>query len=290
MGTLDLKKLSKGMNINDKMKLLFEDSNKQAETDGKEHILTAQERDAIVEDARKSDELREIRRVNELYLLSNYISIDMEIANLAFLLSITSLEKSLMGIMLKGATEEIIGEMIYDLAKQDTKTEVEIDRKSKELRKKYRVDSVLFKGFDFFDAPIEDDSSFPDEFKNDNLQPNPDIQRFFIVSYLHAKKLKKKLFEMEYVVKKAPIDFLPKWNKDLISESEEVLLSFVNLDQTLRPLRIYKDYGEAFINMAKLSNPEFLDIIKNLPYKLTLTNDEKEGLEVRIDKHLKENL
>ena len=290
MGTLDLKKLSKGMNIHDKMKLLFEDSNKQAETDGKEHILTAQERDAIVEDARKSGEIREIRRVNELYLLSNFISIDVEIAQLVFLLSITSLEKSLMGIMLKGAAEEIIGEMIYDLAKQGNAKPSNIDMKSEELRKKYRVDSVLFKGFDFFDAPIEDDSSFPVGLKNDNLQPNPDIQRFFIVSYMHAKKLKKKLFEMEYVIKKAPIDFLPQRHKDLIIESEEVLLSFTNLDHTLRPLRIYKDYGEAFINMAKLSNPEFIDIIKNLPTKLELTDDDKEELEVRIDKHMSENL
>lgn len=290
MGALDLKKLSKGMNIQDKMRLLFEDSNKQAETDGKEHILTVHERDAIVEDARKSGEIREIRRVNELYLLSNFISIDMEIANLALLLSITSLEKSLMGIMLKGAAEEIVGEMIYDLVKQDNTAPSAFNKKSEELRKKYRVDSVLFKGFDFFDAPIKNDGSFPDGLKNENLQPNPDIQRFFIVSYMHAKKLKKKLFEMEYVIKKAPIDFIPQWNKNLMKDSEEVLSSFSNLDQTLRPLRIYRDYGEAFINLAKLSNPEFLDIIKNLPVKIVLTDNEKEELRDRIDKRLEEDL
>lgn len=290
MGALDLKKLSKGMNIRDKMKLLFEDSNKQAETDGKEHILTAQERDAIIEDARKSGEIREIRRVNELYRHSNFISIELEIYNLSFLLSITSLEKSLMGIVLKGACEEIIGEMIHDLVKQDGTSQSEFEMKSDELRKKYRVDSALFKGFDFFDSNIEDDSHMPDEYKNNNLQPNPDLQRYFILSYKHAMKIVRKLFEKDYVVAKAPIDFLATQSKDLIKESEELLSLFNNLDQTLRPLRIYRDYAEQFFDISKIKNSEFIELIQNLPTKLILSDKEKDDLRAKIDTSLKQDL
>ena len=80
MTMLNLQKLSKGMNLNDKMKLLFEDTNHTAVSQGKETLLTPQERDSIIEDARRNDELREIRRVNELYILSNYIVIDIELS------------------------------------------------------------------------------------------------------------------------------------------------------------------------------------------------------------------
>src|SRR3989344_3827269 len=113
MVQLDLKKLSKGMNIKDKMRLLFEDMNRQSETAGKESVLTPQERKAIVDDARITGEITEIRRVNELYRAAMFISIDMEITELCLYLSISQLEKILMGIILKGAAEEIIDEMIF---------------------------------------------------------------------------------------------------------------------------------------------------------------------------------
>ena len=246
MTQLDLKKLSKGMNIKDKMKLLFEDMNRQAETLGKESILTPQERKAITDDARKTGEITEIRRVNELYRTATFISIDMEITNLCLCLSISQLEKTLMGIVLKGAAEDIIGEMIYDLARQNDQLPDEIESKSQELRKKYRVDSLLFIGFDFFNPPANDQNIDSTEFKNSILEPNQNVQKTFMITCTHAKKLKKKLYELSYVLKKAPIDFLPKRTKNLVKYSEELLTLFITLDDSLKPLRIYRDFGTTF--------------------------------------------
>lgn len=290
MVQLDLKKLSKGMHIKDKMKLLFEDMNRQAETAGKESILTPQERDAIIADARKTGEITEIRRINELYKTVMLVSIDMEIVQLGLYLAISHLEKTLMGVMLKGTTEEIINQMIFDFVSQEKKTVTEIDKKVNELRIKYRVDSVLFKGFDFFNPPLENNSFFSSDLKSAVREPNLDIQKSFIVSLYHARKLKKKLYEISYVLKKAPIDFLPESTKKLIKESQELLSIFTNLDSSLRPLRIYRDFGLLLSNNAKPSEPKFFEIIQDINKSVELNTEEKEILEVGIDRSLKEDL
>jgi len=281
MTNFDLKKLAKGMNLNDKMKLLFEDSNKQAETNGKESILTPQERDSIITDARRNDQIREIRRVNELYYLSNLIVIDLDVTYLTLLLAITSLEKQLMGIMLKGATEDIINEMIYDVVRENDDKTKNIEEKSEGLRRKYKIDDVLFKGFDFFELSNEGEN---------NPLPNNRLELLFMQTFEHARKLKKKIFEIEYVIQKSPIDFSPEYNKNLINDCKELLNSFINLDQTLRPFRIYKDYGKAFINLAKLKDPLFLNTVGDLPNKIELTDIEKQELKDDIDKHIQKNL
>ena len=277
------------MHIHDKMRLLFEDMNRQAETAGKESVLTPHERKTLIDAARTAGEITEIRRVHELHSTAMFISIDMEITELHFYLSISQLEKTLMGIVLKGTTEDIVGEMIYDLACQDSKTALEIDNKSKELRIKYKVDSVLFKGFDFFN-PLSNDKINSVEFNSNVLEPNQDIQKTFIISFTHAKKLKKKLYEMSYILKKSPIDFLRGWTKNLIKDSEKLLSLFVNLDSTLKPLRIYRDYGLAFSKNANLVEPKFFEVIQNIGKHLELSTEEQETLEAKIDKSQKEDL
>ena len=142
------------MHIRDKMKLLFEDMNRQAETQGKESILTPQERDAIVDDARKSGEMKEIRRVNELYRTAMFLDLDIEIAERNLLLAICQLEKTLMGVVLKGATEDVVSEIFYDIANQNTKSSADVETSVSELRKKYKIDSVILKGFDLFNPPM----------------------------------------------------------------------------------------------------------------------------------------
>ena len=280
---LNLQKLSKGMNLNDKMKLLFEDTNHTAVSQDNESLLTPQERDSIIEDARRNGELREIRRVNELYILSNYIAIDIELSQFSLLLSLSYLEKILMGIILKGAADEMIGEILYDLAKKDEISgEETIDKKMEELRMKYKVDSVLFKGFDFFNALNEENQ--------EKVEPNNKIQQAFMVSFRHAKILKKKLFDMEYVLKKSPIDFLPKRNKEIIQQSEELLTLFINLDSSLKPLRIYRDFGNKIVGEVQITDPEFLKTVKDIGKALELSEQEKEQLQFQIDKHLGKDL
>ena len=280
---LNLQKLSKGMNLNDKMKLLFEDTNHTAVSQDNESLLTPQERDSIIEDARRNGELREIRRVNELYILSNYIAIDIELSQFSLLLSLSYLEKILMGIILKGAADEMISEILYDLAKKDEISgEKTIDKKMDELRMKYKVDSILFKGFDFFNALNEENQ--------EKVEPNNKIQQAFMVSFRHAKILKKKLFDMEYVLKKSPIDFLPKRNKEIIQQSEELLTLFINLDSTLKSLRIYRDFGDKIIGEVQITDPEFLTTIKNIGKTLELSDQDKEQLQIQIDKHLGKDL
>ena len=58
MTTLNIKKLSVGMSLKDKAKLCFADRLKRAETDGREWVITAGEREAIYADARKNNQMK----------------------------------------------------------------------------------------------------------------------------------------------------------------------------------------------------------------------------------------
>lgn len=290
MVQLDLKKLSKGMHIRDKMKLLFEDMNRQAETEGKESLLTPQERDAIVDDARKSGEIREIRRVYEFYRTALFLDIDMGVAELHLYLAISQIEKILMGIILKGAADDIISEIFYDIAHQNNNISSDVEDTIQKLRVKYKIDSVILKGFDLFTTPedSEDASSVEKQITEiGSLEPNPEIQQSFMLTFLHAKKLKTILYKMSYVVSKAPIDFLPASTKRLVKDSEELIAQVCTLDGSLSSLRIYRDYADAFAKDATLVEPKFLETIQDIKTHLELNAEEKDGLEKKIDDSLK---
>jgi len=293
MVQLDLKKLSKGMHIRDKMRLLFEDMNRQAETQGKESILTPQERDAIVDDARKSGEIREIRRVNELYRTAMFLDLDMEIAERNLLLAISQLEKTLMGVVLKGATEDAVSEIFYDMASQNNASPETVEASVSELRKKYKIDSVILKGFDLFNPPADGEATEQAEelpADPDNFEPNPEIQTSFMLAFQIAKKLKGKLYEMSYVTEKAPIDFLPKSIKQLIQNSEELLTMFCALDESLRLLRVFRDHAADFTSDAMLVEPKFLETIQDIPTHMEFTAEEKNALEKKIDDSLRDDV
>lgn len=280
MTQLDLKKLSKGMHIKDKMRLLFEDINLQSETSGKESVLTPQERKSIIEDARRTGEIKEISRVHELYKTAMFVTIDVEIAYLRLCLTITQLEKTLIGIISKDSAEDIISEIIYDLARQDYQVANEIENKTQELRQKYRVDKIIFQNFDFF-IPSADGQT---------LEPNHTIQTTFMLAFHYAKRLKQKLYELSYVQQKAPIDFLPTSTKDLTKNAEELLQVFSTLDESLKTLRVYRDYGSIFAQGAALVEPKFLEVIQEIDKQIELSEADKNNLGEKIDKTISENL
>ena len=105
-----------------------------------------------------------------------------------------------------------------------------------------------------------------------------------------AKKLKAKLYEMSYVTGKAPIDFLPASIKQLIKNSEELIAMFCNLDESLRLLRVYRDYTADFTANATLVEPKFLETIQDIPTNLELSTEEKDALDKKIDDSLKDDV
>ena len=265
------------------MRLLFEDMNRRSETAGKEFVLTPQERKAIVDDARNTGEMTEIRRVNELYRTAMFISIDMEIAQLCLCLSISQLEKILVGIMCKDAAEDIVGRILYDSTQQHKQTSGSIENQIEKLWIQHRAESKQLNDFDLFSQLVTEDHQ-------QMFEPNQKIQLLFMATFIHAKKLKKKLHELSYVVEKAPIDFLPQYAKKLRKESEDILTAFSDLDKTLRPLRVYRDYGVKFAPNAQLIEPQFFEVIQVVNKQLELSADDKNELERKIDKFLSDDL
>lgn len=279
MGSLNLTTLSNGMNIVDKMKLLFEDFN--AEAEGSQLVLTPKEREAIINDARKRGELHVIRKTNRLYMLSNYACIEIDRCQLLLLLALADLDKILMGVALKGGIEEIIGQIIYDLAKKESTKEEILDQKIKDIEERYSIDSVIYKGFELFSSDDQDPST---------NHPNDRIQEGFKRAVKHAKNLMLKLFELEYILSKTQIDFMPKMNKELITQCKELIDSFVNLNDTLRTLRIYRDHGDELTGKLQISDAEFLTVIKDINFGIQPSEAEKIKVKSDIDTTANENL
>ena len=65
--TLNLKKLIVGTRVEDKAKLCFADRLKRADSNGKEWVLTPQEREAIYEDARKNHQMPQLNTLINQY-------------------------------------------------------------------------------------------------------------------------------------------------------------------------------------------------------------------------------
>jgi hypothetical protein len=268
MKNFDLKQLSKGMHINDKLRLLFADLNKQSETESREIILTPQEKDALLDDAKKRGEYREIRRVMNLFKTCTLMLIDLEIIHLSTLLVITTLEKILIGIILKGVTEEIVDQMIHDWSAGETKA-------VEKLRSKYKIDHVLMKGFDYF---------------SETREVNKDLEKYFLISCKYIRRLNKKLYEIDYVTNKSPVEFLSDYSRNLINESRNLINLFIRLDAPLKFLRIYRDYGTVLTNNLNFNNSEFYKTIKNLDNNLRMDESEKQKIMAEVDRDLKKEL
>lgn len=279
MGSLNLTTLSNGMNIVDKMRLLFEDLN--AEAEGSQTVLTPKEREALISDARKRGEMHVIRKTNRLYMLSNYACIEIDRRQLLLLLALSDLNKILMGVVLKGGVEEIVGQIVYDLAKKESDNKEKLDQKIKEIEKRYKIETVIYKGFDLFSSDDQDPNT---------LHPNDCIQDGFKKAVKLAKNLKLKLYELEYILTKTEIDFMPKQNKELVVQCDELIEAFTNLNDTLRTLRIYRDHGDTLTGKVHISDAEFLSMIKDIKFAIQLTEVEKDKVKSDIDTAADENL
>lgn len=249
---LDIKKLAKDMSLQDKAKILFADRNKRAETSGLEKLLTPEEEDAIIKDAREHNQIDEINRLDELYKIANLLLLDIQTQYLNFAIAETKVVGFLGTIASTTLTDDIINKLVYDLVKDEKKREKTL----KELKEKYFYNKGVFGHFGIFTPAFSDDPK--------KRVPNIHLQRTIIEAVERIKKFKEVRYQLDYVVDEvAGIDFLSDKQREDLKEYEKKLKNFTLLDNEFKILQIYKDFAEKKLFRTEVKEPsEIKEFIK----------------------------
>jgi len=287
---LNIKTLAKGMRVEDKAKLLFADRNKRGETSGKEGLLTPDEEKAIIDDAQDLHQITELNRLNKLFNMSSFLMLDIQTAYLHFKLAEGRLLNMLTGMILVGEGSDALGNAIYDLSSngysqeqlEDEKFQVEVDKKAEEFRKKYKRNG-LTEIYDYFDPSVGDGSYF--DTKTEVLsQPNPLLQRAFMMVIQEIKKFRKQIYNIEYIETKARIDLLSERDKRTLESFTNEIDDFVNLKDHLGLIKMFADFADkGMLKRDGLSEPKFLEAIKNMSKATRLSKKAKIKAESEIE-------
>lgn len=297
---IDISKSIPYMNLEDKVKLLIADSIMQAETKGKESLLIPYERERIINEARKNNQINIIEKYYEFLRLACFIAIDISLTLKNLLLWTTQLEKWLLASTVASDAKEVIDEIIYSLATtgytdeqfDDPGFQKEIDLKAHELLIKYHVENDrIFKKFDVFNPPLELISYFNNGFKTTDLGVNAEIRVSFLAAIGTIIELKRNLHSLEFVKLKAgSINILLSEHNRLIVDSERAINFVLNREGILAKLNNFKILNEPEINVSKPEDINFVNVLRNLQSVIELSEDDKNKAEKIVEDYLKEHI
>lgn len=297
---IDIAKSIPYMSLDDKVKLLVADTIMQAETQGKDSLLIPYERERIIKEVRKNNQIHIAKKYDELFRLACFTAIDINNSLMGLLLSTTQLEKWLLASIISGHLHEDADEIIYDLATQgyteeqrdDPAFQKEIDTKAQELRRKYGIENdPIFTDFTEFTPPFEPVSYFSTDLKTTDLGVNAEIRVSFMEVVGSIIKLKVNLYTLDLIEQKAEgVNILMSEHRILISNSEKAIKFITNHEGVLKKLHIFKDLDSLSIKISKPEDINFVTVLKNLSSTIELSNDDKIKAEKRVEDYLKEHL
>jgi len=297
---IDIAKSIPYMSLEDKAKLLIADSIMQAETQGKETLLIPYERERIIKEVRKNNQIHIVRKYDELLRLACFTAIDISESLMRVLLTTTQLEKWLLASMISSNLHEGTDEIIYDLATQgyteeqrnDPVFQKEIDTKALELRRKYGIENdPLFTDFTEFTPPLEVPSYFNADLKTTDLGVNAEIRVSFMEVVGAIIKLKVNLYTLDLIVQRAEgVNILMNEHRILISNSKKAINFIINHEGVLKKLHRFKDLEGLGIHFGKPEDINFVTVLKNLSSTIELSSDDKIKAEKRVEDYLKEHL
>lgn len=290
---LNIKTLARGMRVEDKAKLLFADRNKRAETSGQEGLLTPEEEKAIIEDAQNLHQISELNRLNSLFNIASMIMLDIQTAYLHFRLAEGRLLTILTGMILVGEASDALGNAIYDLSAsgyseeqlEDKKFQDEVDKKAEEFGIKYKKNG-LSKIYDYFEPSLSEGYFST---KTEKLsQPNPLLQRAFMMVITEIKRFRKQVYNCEYIEAKASIELLSERDRLIIQNFSKEIEDFVRLEGHLGLIQMYSDFADkGMLKSDGLSEPKFLESVKNIQKATRLSKKSKVKTQEEIERALK---
>lgn len=254
---LNVKQLAKSMHVHDKVRMLIADVEEKMKTDSK-GLLSESEKDAIVEDAHKKHELSELNRIYNLYVLEGGLYMDTYSRLQALLIQFASLERILLMIGVAGFGRDAIDRIVHDLVP---------DKDKKTVYKEYESDMKTLNKY----ILIQDD------------KPHPDLVEAVDSLIKVAKVVRKFLYQIEYVQHKTEVKIIMDDHQEIYDSCEELIQSIINFDASLRLLRVLRDY-EVLDDSDE--SKELLDMVQNIEQRLTLSEQDKQEAEAKIEKYL----
>lgn len=279
------------MRVEDKARLIFADRNKRGDTNGREGLLTPDEEKALIEDAQELRQISELNRLNRLYNISVFMMLDIQTAYLNFRLAEGRLLTILTAMILVGEGSDAFNWVIYDFVTQgykngqleDEKIQEEIDKKTRELRKKYKTTDGLSKIYDYFEPSLRDSSYFSTD--DDVMsQPNPLLQKALMQVVREIKAFNKQLYQREYVEAKAGMEFTSEKDKTKIDIFTNEMNELTNLEGCWGLIRMYAEFADKrLIRTKNLAEPKFLKTVKDMEKATRLTEKEKVTAQEEVD-------
>ncbi len=288
---IDIKKLSKGSSAQDKARLLFANRNLRGDTERKENLIAPSEEEAIIEDARKNNQIAEINKYNQLYNLNIFSMLDLQATFSNFQLAKSRLDIVIVGSMVKGEMDDIIGEIFYHLEnqkKKEGKSDNEVNayfNKLEQIEKKYKNKSLI-QSFDHFDPPLINPDEDREKYKK-TIQPNKYIQIRFMDVVDSIKDYEKQLYLVDYFNRQAGFNLLSDKQIKSIERYKVEIDEFINLRGVELSLNIYKKFAEKkLMRTTDLHKPLFLKTLNNLKQAIELTNDEIKSVELEAKEYI----
>ncbi|OQX71069.1 hypothetical protein B6D52_02730 [Candidatus Parcubacteria bacterium 4484_255] len=256
---LDIKKrLAKGMSLKDKIKILFADSNKRIDTAGIESLLTAEDQEAIWEDAKKNNQLEEIRRLCKFFDLAILIHRDIDTAYFNFKLAEQKFYSLLIAIIITEEGKNVFEKIFSEVAEGNTK-------KIKELKEKYLTQFQLFEDFFYWSG-------------SDN-KINKDLEDNLIEMLKGIKKYKRIRYYLDYLIKVAGVDFLNDSFKQELKDNEKEINLCLDYDQ----FSIFKTIKKHCVKTKVKASKEFYNILMDMQKETKLTPQEQKQARAIMD-------
>jgi hypothetical protein len=196
-------------------------------------------------------------------------------------------------MILVGEASDALGNAIYDLSVsgyseeqlEDKKYQDEVDERAEEYEKKYKKNG-LTKIYDYFEPPLREGYFST---KTEKLsQPNPLLQRAFMMVTAEIKRFRKQVYNCEYIEAKARIDLLSDRDRLIIQNFTKEIEDFVKLEGHLGLIQMYSDFAEkGMLKSDGLNEPKFLETIKNMHKATRLSKKAKLKAQEEIERAIK---
>jgi hypothetical protein len=97
------------------------------------------------------------------------------------------------------------------------------------------------------------------------------------------KDFRRVVYQLEYIVKLAKIDFLGDADRKKLKEYEKQVASFIKLEGLHSTVNIYKIWADKELMKTEgLTQPKFLDTIRDIEKSIQLTPEDKRLAEAQI--------
>ena len=259
-----IKQLARGMHMHDKARIIIEHYTSKAENDGM-GILNYAEEEALIVDARKNNEIPEIRRIYDIWKAASMSEYDIYQAHQRYLLTRSHLDCLILANSLANRAQDAIGHLLYDA--YFSKNLLEEPERILSKQGNHSLDSILRFCF------------------TENAEARSLLTQALENVISSAKALCGKRYQFRYLIGKSPITITSEQQEKIVKQADASLTDLAQLKGNLTILKLFRDHPEVFVK-GKDGLP-LQSLVKKLKDIVYLSEPRKLELENEIEKYLK---